>query len=403
MSGANFQNIKIVDVLDNRLQFNAGSVVIASANDWSYSFNAASNTITIFDIELNYDNGYAETVTITFIVTVSEDAPYGEIPNTAVIYNWDGTAIDDDATITVVPDESGNGNGNVGGGTGTGGGNATGGGSTTDPGTQHRPRPVPSIEQPYSPIDPMPIAHVHHAYLIGYEDGLIRPNASITRAETSTIFFRLISDEHRAGIWTQVNPFPDVQLEIWYNNAVSTMANGGLLEGYPDKYFRPSQAITRAEFAAIAARFMGYGHVTDLSGGAFDDIAGHWAESAINVASANGWIRGYGDGTFRPDQPITRAEVAALVNRLLHRLPESPSGLLDGMIEWPDNMNVNAWYYLYIQEATNSHYHEMKADGVHETWTALIEPREWWRLERPDSAPRDILQSHAGMHIWGDR
>jgi hypothetical protein len=228
--------------------------------------------------------------------------------------------------------------------------------------------------------------------MIGFqEDGTIRPQANITRAETATIFFRLTTDAHRANIWSQTNSFSDVAPARWFNNPVSTMQNGGLFNGIPlGDTFAPNQAATRAEFAAMVVNYLGLGHYRVTDGHAFTDIDGHWASNAINVAFMQGWVSGFGDGTFRPDQLITRAEVAALINRALGRLPETADDLLPGMQLWPDNMNQSAWYYLYIQEATNSNLHELKADGVHKTWTQLISPRNWRALERPYSSPWDI-------------
>jgi len=256
-----------------------------------------------------------------------------------------------------------------------------------------QPDPEPPILLPYVPVpdptpqDYIPLTPYHIAYIIGFEDGYVRPGNNITRAEVATIFFRLMCDDYRAYIWSQQNPFADVQLNNWFNNAVSTLANADLILGYPDGYFRPNQAMTRAEFSALVVRVMGYRHVTDIQHNAFTDISGHWAESYIHVAHLLGWVQGYGDGTFRPNQFITRAEVVALVNRALGRLPENTGDLLESMITWPDNVNVNAWYYLYIQEATNSHTHVMKDDGIHEAWLYLLPPREWSRLERPYSTP----------------
>ena len=243
------------------------------------------------------------------------------------------------------------------------------------------------------PIDPTPIAETHYAFMIGFaEDGTIRPHANITRAEVATIFFRLITDEYRASVWTQTNSFADVQLDRWFNNAISTMENSGLFAGMPlGENFGPNQAATRAEFAAMVVNYLGLGHYRSTGGNAFTDIEGHWASDAINVAYLQGWINGFGDGTFRPDELITRAQVAALVNRALGRLPETADDLLEGMVMWPDNMNPNAWYFLYIQEATNSHYHVKKEDGIHETWTHLIDPRNWRSLERPYSRPYNIF------------
>ncbi|MCL2287269.1 MAG: isopeptide-forming domain-containing fimbrial protein [Firmicutes bacterium] len=256
------------------------------------------------------------------------------------------------------------------------------------------PTEEPPTEPTFDHINP-----VHYAYMIGYrEDGTIRPQANMTRAEATTIFFRLISDQHRATIWSQTNSFVDVQPERWFNNAVSTMQRGGLFAGIPFGIeFRPNQAVTRAEFAAMIVNYLGLGNAT-ATNSTFTDTEGHWAHNAINVAYRQGWINGFGDGTFRPDDLITRAQVAALVNRALGRLPEFTTDLLPNMVRWPDNMNENAWYFLYIQEATNSHFHEMKDCGVHETWTELITPRNWRLLERPYSTPNVFT----GLHIGGD-
>jgi len=228
----------------------------------------------------------------------------------------------------------------------------------------------------------------HYAYIIGYTDGTVRPRGNITRAEVSTIFFRLISDEDRVELWSQENTFRDVTLNRWYNNAISTMANAGFLQGYSDGTFRPGAAITRAEFATVVSRFM---NLEYTGPNRFNDIAGHWASSAINSIAYTGWIRGYGDGTFRPNNTITRAEAATVINRIFLRSPETANDLLPNMRTWPDNTNPNAWYYLAIQEATNSHYHEMKACGVYERWTELIPPRDWTVLQRPDSTPQCIM------------
>ncbi|MCL1788118.1 MAG: S-layer homology domain-containing protein, partial [Defluviitaleaceae bacterium] len=252
------------------------------------------------------------------------------------------------------------------------------------PGDDEAPRLAEIYE--LDPVNPIPISPLHHAYMIGfYEDGTIRPTGNMTRAEAITIFFRLMDDSHRASIWSQENNFNDVQEHHWFNNAISTMANAGIITGNGG-YFRPNDPITRAEFAVFAARFMGHGNST-VSGGRFSDIGGHWAEQQINAANELGWVTGFGDGTFRPNQFITRAEVAALTNRVLQRLPETVSDLLPGMIMWPDNQVETTWYFIYIQEATNSNYFEMKADGIHKTWTGLFTPRNWRALERPYSTP----------------
>ena len=219
----------------------------------------------------------------------------------------------------------------------------------------------------------------HYAYIIGYsEDGTVRPNANITRAEVATIFFRLLTDEARDQFWMTSNNFSDVLPNDWYNNAVSTMVNMGIIQGYEDGTFRPNANITRAEFAAIAARFMasGYGVEDDL----FTDIANHWARESINDAAMAGWINGYEDGTFRPDAAITRAEAVTLVNNVLQRKPDADH-MLDSMIKWPDSPE-SAWYYEAIQEATNSHDYDLFEDAEYETWTALQENRDWAALEK---------------------
>ncbi|MCL2285718.1 MAG: BspA family leucine-rich repeat surface protein [Firmicutes bacterium] len=243
------------------------------------------------------------------------------------------------------------------------------------------------------PDDPTPTASTHYAYMIGFaEDGTIRPQANITRAEVATVFFRLTADEHRANMWSQTNSFADVQRERWFNNAISTMENCGLFAGIPlGGNFYPNQAATRAEFAAMVVNYLGLGHFRFTGGNAFTDTEGHWASDAISAAYLQGWINGFGDGTFGPDELITRAQAATLINRALSRLPENANDLLSGMAMWPDNMNQNAWYFLHIQEATNSHYHVKKEDGIHETWTSLIEPRNWRSLERPYSRPNHIF------------
>jgi len=246
------------------------------------------------------------------------------------------------------------------------------------------------------PEEEVPLAEwdgIHHAFLIGFaEDGTVRPRAEATRAQVATILFRLMSDTSRATHWRQSNPFSDVVITNWYNNAVSTTVNAGVFRGMPDGTFMPDRSITRAELAATIVRFMG---VTPNNGSAqFNDIAGHWAHGYINAAALNGWVMGdNGLGNqFRPNDTITRAELAAIVNRAFERLPSGPEDLLPGMRTWPDNANPNAWYFLYIQEATNSHYYLLQDDGIHETWVEMLaQERPWALLERPDSSPNDIF------------
>lgn len=219
----------------------------------------------------------------------------------------------------------------------------------------------------------------HYAYIVGYsEDGTVRPNANITRAEVATIFFRLLTDEARDQFWMTSNNFSDVLPNDWYNNAVSTMVNMGIIQGYEDSTFRPNANITRAEFAAIAARFMSSGY--DVEEDLFTDIANHWARESINDAAMAGWINGYEDGAFRPDAAITRAEAVTLVNNVLQRKPDADH-MFDSMIKWPDNPE-GTWYYEAIQEATNSHDYDLFEDAEYETWTALQENRDWAALEK---------------------
>ena len=214
----------------------------------------------------------------------------------------------------------------------------------------------------------------HFAYIIGRTGGMIEPESDITRAEVATIFFRLLKDDVREANLSTENIFTDVQKGEWYNVSVSTMAKMGIVEGDPEGTFRPNESITRAEFAAIASRF----EVLSYDGSdLFSDISGHWAAEYINSAVVRGWITGYADGTFCPDQNISRAEAMTLVNRVLKRLPENTDDLLDGMIMWPDNQDETAWYYLTVQEATNSHDFERKSDNVHESWTQLTENVDW--------------------------
>ena len=213
----------------------------------------------------------------------------------------------------------------------------------------------------------------HYAYLIGYPDGLVQPNWNITRAEVATIFFRLLTDEVREANLCHTNTFGDVDSTMWFNTTVSTMANMGIVVGYPDGDFHPDANITRAEFAAIAARF---DKEAKDSANIFTDIDGHWAKSYILRAVNRGWINGYPDHTFRPDRLATRAEVAAMINRVLIRDPETPEDLLDYMIKWPDNMDTSKWYYIDIQEATNSHEYERVTKPT-EKWTVLEEAPDW--------------------------
>lgn len=218
----------------------------------------------------------------------------------------------------------------------------------------------------------------HFAYVIGYPDGTVHPNGQITRAEVATIFFRLLRDEVRDGAFTTSNTYSDVAYGKWYNNPISTMSALGIITGYPDGTFKPNKPITRAEFAAIAARF---DETQSGKSATFSDVIGHWAAKEIGIAYYNDWIKGYPDGTFKPDQNITRAEAMTLINRVLERKPESPADLLTNMNKWTDNMDTSKWYYLDVQEATNSHGYTRKTFN-YELWRQMLNDPDWSRYER---------------------
>gem|GEM_PF-6780914 len=280
---------------------------------------------------------------------------------------------------TFTPATGGNG-GNPGGGTPGGGipgggtpGTGSGGGTPGQPGT--------GGTNPFSPY--------HNSFIIGRPSGNIYPGANMTRAEVTTIFLRLFSDDFRIQMWSQQNPFADVNSTDWFNNAISTVANAGIVHGRPDGTFQPNQPITRAEVAAITARFF---EETGQTQGAFTDISGHWAEGYVNRLAQFGWVQGSGNGTFRPDDLITRAEVAAIVNRMLNRVLDSEDSLLDGRTRWPDKANMSAWYYLYLQEASHSTEFVRLMNGSL-NWTDILSHIEWQLLERPDSRPYDVRVS----------
>lgn len=216
----------------------------------------------------------------------------------------------------------------------------------------------------------------HFAYVIGYMDGNVRPYGLISRAETTTIFFRLLKDSVRDGNLLTSNTYTDVADDYWANTAISTMTGLGIVQGRSTMTFDPKAPITRAQFAAICARFD-----TGKSNGeqTFSDIQGHWAEKYIQRAAELGWIKGFEDGTFRPDTYITRAQAMTMINRVLNRIPEDESDLLPGMNVWPD-CNPGDWFYLTVQEATNSHDFKHKA-GSYETWTGLNANPDWTRYE----------------------
>ena len=241
------------------------------------------------------------------------------------------------------------------------------------PSTPSTPAKPSETKPTLAPIPEMLNGKDHYAYLLGYEDGTVRPNGSISRAEVATVLFRLLKDDVRMQNLTKDNAYSDVSDTAWYAAAVSTLSKMGVISGYPDGTFRPNAPITRAEFAAMIARFDETAKSADTP---FTDISGHWAENSIGKAYGNGWVEGSSKTVFCPESNLTRAETATLLNRVLHRLPEKESDLLANQIVWPDNPET-FWGYLAIQEATNSHEYERKADGVHETQTAKRENRDW--------------------------
>ena len=225
----------------------------------------------------------------------------------------------------------------------------------------------------------------HSAYIIGYTDGTVRPHRNISRAEVATIFFRLLTEESRTANWSSHNSYPDVPDTAWYNNAVSTLSNMGIIKGDLSGNFRPNDPITRAEFAAIAARFC-----SDQPEGtaSFRDVPEtYWAAKEIAKAEQLGWIKGYSDGTFRPGKNITRAETMTLVNRVLERAVDQ-DGVCADMVTWIDNPNTGKWPYYEVQEATNSHEYmrtDRQPEGQsfsYEKWIQLKENRDWAALEK---------------------
>lgn len=239
----------------------------------------------------------------------------------------------------------------------------SGGGHHNSGGTQEKPDETPPTT--LNDTD-------HYAYIVGYEDGTIRPNGHITRAEAATVFFRLLTDKARDANLTDRSPYPDVSAGDWYNKAIATLSRMGILSGYEDGSFRPNATVTRAEFAAMAARFDTEAKPVDTP---FTDLTGCWAADEIAKAYGKGWVNGYGDNTFRPNGPITRAEAVTLINRVLRRLPETDKDLLPDERTWPDNPET-FWGYLALQEASNSHLYDRKSDG-YETQTKILPPRDW--------------------------
>ena len=261
-------------------------------------------------------------------------------------------------TIPATGSGTGGGTTNPGGSTGGGaGGGGTGGGTTI----------IDDEDVPLAGVDAQLNRDDHFAYVSGYTDGTVRPTNNITREEVAAIFYRLLTDTSRAIYETDVNDFSDVAGNRWSNKAISTLANAGIISGYPDGTFRPGQTITRAEFAAIAARF---DEVTNGVENPFSDTTGHWAEDLISYAASRGWVSGYPDGTFQPQKAITRAEAMTMINNVLNREVDE-EGLLAEATQWPDNQK-GTWYYYEVLEATNSHDYSRRTTGeLVENWTAI--------------------------------
>ena len=299
---------------------------------------------------IKYDIAPGDTVTITYTYIVLRSDAGDTLTNTATVTTPDDGTTGEDTTETPV-------------------------------------KPVTPIRPPVDPDKPELNTEDHYAYIVGYPDGNVKPEGNITRAEVATIFFRLLTDESRNEFWSQTNDYTDVPADAWYNNAVSTLSNAGIIDGYEDGTFKPDGNITRAEFATIAVRFF---EATYDGEDLFSDIAGHWAQDYINEAANAGIVDGYPDGTFGPQKLITRAEAMTMVNRTIDRHPHEDH-LLDDMIVWPDNPET-AWYYEQVQEATNSHEYTMNTDdeqNPYEIWTELLPNRDWSELEKEWSDAND--------------
>ena len=228
------------------------------------------------------------------------------------------------------------------------------------------------IVEPESPLGPLN-KEDHYAYMIGYPDGTFQPEGKITREEVATVFYRLLDTKYRQSITANINNFPDIETGRWSSTPISTLAAVNIVTGYPDGIFKPGDSITRAELATIASKF---DKLSPFESNQFSDTTGHWANTFINSADQKGWVRGYEDGTFKPEQAITRAEFVTLVNNVLDRRVRKEDILPDA-IQFKD-LSANAWYYEACQEAVNSHYYERENPGDFEVWTELYEFSITW-------------------------
>ena len=230
-----------------------------------------------------------------------------------------------------------------------------------------------TIDSPNKPTTKAPALTLntddHFAFINGYPDGSVQPEGNVTRAETAAILYRIMGDACQSYYKTNSSSYSDVARGDWYNTYVATLENAGVIvDTRTNGKFRPNDAITRAELASMIAQFAG---LESASAAKFNDVGSrYWAAEEIAIAAKMGWINGYPDGSFRPDRNVTRAELMAMVNRALGRTPKSEDDLLSGMKTWRDNANVNAWYYLDVQEATNDHTYTKS--GTHETWKKLL-------------------------------
>lgn len=243
---------------------------------------------------------------------------------------------------------------------GSGGSNTSSGSTVT---------PLPALP-PLPAVPPTLEMENHYDYINGYPDGSVKPLNNITREEVAAIFYRLLDDESRSEYLKTGNSFSDVGATRWSNKHISTMENAGVITGYPDGTFKPGQYITRAEFAAIASRF---DKLDERANDSFTDITGHWAEKYIASAANKGWIKGYTDGTFKPNQYITRAEAAAFINSVLNRKVDK-DGIHEDAKMWPDNV-YGKWYYYDILEATNHHDYSREEEAEVEVWEEVLPNR----------------------------
>ena len=321
---------------------------------YTATYSAVTNSYTVtYKITGNYftDDEYATQIyeygaSVTAAATPSKSG--------YIFHGWTGvpeTMPANDVTVTGYYTKSGGG----------GGGPSGPGGST---------EPEEPIEVPEEPEVAIPLnKDDHFAYVVGYPDNTVQPVGNITREEVAAVFYRLLDPGYRETIKTTSNDFPDVGLDRWSSKHVGTLASVDIIIGYPDGTFRPGNSITRAELATIASKF---DKLSPFTGNSFSDIEGHWANEYINSAAQKGWVAGYPDGTYKPDQAITRAEFMTLVNKVLERRVLKEDILPDAR-QFPD-LSPDEWYYVEVQEAINSHHYERATRQDYEIWTDIYYP-----------------------------